>query len=100
MLIAVCYVVLGIAGADIASFVCAVLYLLAAILLFMAAKDAEKAGGAWLITLVDLIFSIADLGFGIAGDADGITFMACGVAIVLNLIAFIAANNVKKQGKQ
>ena len=63
------------------------------------AKDAKKAGGAWLITLVDLILSIAELGLGLSGGADGSLFIGCGIAIVLNLIAFIAANNVKKQGK-
>ena len=99
LLIAVLYAVLGIIGEDIPSFVSAVLYLLAAILLFMAAKDAAKAGGAWLITLVDLVISIADLVFALIGDGDAGVFIASIVAIVLNLIAFIAANNVKKQGR-
>lgn len=67
VLIAAYYVYLGIAGETITSFVSAALYLVAAVLLFVAAKDATKAGG---------------------------------IAIVLNLIAFIAANNVKRQGKQ
>ena len=100
LLIAVYYAYLGIAGESAASFVSAALYLLAGILLLAAAKDAKKAGGAWLITLVDLILSIAELGLGLSGGADGSLFIGCGIAIVLNLIAFIAANNVKRQGKQ
>ena len=99
LLIAAFYVYLGIAGESVPSFVSAALYLLAGILLLAAAKDAKQAGGAWLITLVDLILSIAELGFGISGGAEGSFFIACGAAIVLNLIAFIAANNVKKQAK-
>mgnify|MGYP006988826398 CR=1 FL=1 len=97
LLIAVYYAYLGIAGDSPAAFVSAALYLVACFLLLAAAKDAKKAGGAWLITLVDLILSIAELGFAVSGDGDGSVFIACIVAIVLNLIAFIAANNVKKQ---
>ena len=100
LLIGVYYVVLGISGEYAAAFVSAALYLLAGFLLLAAAKDATKAGGAWLITLVDLILSIADLGFALGGGADEIVFISACVAIVLNLIAFIAANNVKRQGKQ
>lgn len=100
LLIAAYYVFLGIMGENVAAFVSAALYLLAAILLFMAAKDATKAGGAWLITLVDLILSIVEGVFAMSGGADGSFFIGCGIAIVLNLIAFIAANNVKRQGKQ
>ena len=100
VLIAAYYVYLGIAGETITSFVSAALYLVAAFLLFVAAKDATKAGGAWLITIVDLVLSIAELGLALIGGADASVFIACGVAIVLNLIAFIAANNVKRQGKQ
>ena len=71
LLIAVYYAYLGIAGESAASlFVSAALYLLAGILLLAAAKDAKKAGGAWLITLVDLILSIAELGLGLSGGVD------------------------------
>ena len=99
LLIAIYYAYLGIAGGNAAAFVSAALYLVACYLLLAAAKDARKAGGAWLITLVDLILSIAEIGFAMSGGADGSAFAAGGVAVVLNLIAFIAANNVKKQGK-
>ena len=98
LLVAAYYAYLGIVGGSAASFVSAALYLLAGILLLAAAKDAKKAGGAWLITLVDLILSIAEFGFALSGGADGSVFIGCIVAIVLNLIAFIAANNVRKQG--
>lgn len=100
LLLAVYYAFLGIAGENAVPFVSAALSLLACILLFAAAKDAKKAGGAWLIILVDLILSIAELGFSLSGGADGITFIGCIVAIILNFVAFIAANNVKRQGKQ
>lgn len=99
LLIAVYYAVMGLMGGSIPSLISAVLYLLAGILLLAAAKDAKKAGGAWLITLVDLILSVAEFGFALSGGADAATFLGCIVAIILNLIAFIAANNVKKQGK-
>ena len=100
LLIAAYYVFLGITGDSIASFISAVLYLLAGILLLAAAKDATKANGAWLITLVDLILSIVELVMALGGDADGSFFVGCVVAVVLNLVAFIAANNVKRQGKR
>lgn len=100
LLIAVFYVILGISGGYPSAFVSAALYLLAGFLLFVAAKDATKAGGAWLITLIDLILSIFELVFAVTGGGDAGIFIGCGVAIVLNLIAFIAANNVKRQGKQ
>ena len=100
VLIAAYYVYLGITGETITSFVSAALYLVAAFLLFVAAKDATKAGGAWLITLVDLVLSLVELVFALTGGADGPVFVGGGIAIVLNLIAFIAANNVKRQGKQ
>lgn len=100
VLIAAYYVYLGIASGNVAAFVSVALYLLAAFLLFAAAKDATKAKGAWLITLVDLVLSILELVFAISGDGDVSVFAAGGIAVVLNLIAFIAANNVKRQGKQ
>ena len=100
LLIAAFYVYFGMAGESVAEFVSAALYLLAAILLFIAAKDATKAGGAWLITLVDLILSLVELLFALNGESDAIVFIGGGIAIVLNLIAFIAANIVKRQGKQ
>ena len=59
-----------------------------------------KAGGAWIILLVDVILSVLELVFALNGGADGTMIVSVGIAIVLNLIAFIAANNVKKQGKR
>ena len=72
---------------------------LAAILLLMAAKDATKVGGAWIILLVDLILSVAWLVLALSSGADGTSIAGNGVAIVINLIGFIAANNVKKQAR-
>ncbi len=73
--------------------------LLSAVLLLEAAKDAGKATGAWLILLVDLVLSVLELVFALQ-DGSGEIALGAGVAIVLNLIAFIAANNVKKQAKR
>lgn len=100
LLIAVYYVFLGITDGNVAAFGSAALYLVAAFLLFAAAKDATKAGGAWLITLVDLVLSIVELVLAVSGGADEIALVGGSIATVLNLIAFIAANNVKRQGKR
>ena len=77
-----------------------VVSLLAAYLLLAAAKDASRIGGAWIFVLVSLILSIAELGFAVSGGGDAAALIAPIIAIVLNLIAFIAANNVKKQYKR
>lgn len=74
--------------------------LLTAILLLQAAKDASKVTGAWLFVLVALILSVAELVLALNGGADKVTIIGAVVAIILNLIAFIAANNVKKQAKK
>ena len=100
LLIAVYYVFIGIAGANASALVSAATGLLTTILLFTAAKDATKAGGAWLIILVDLVLSIVELVFALSGGAEESVFIGIGVAILLNVIAFIAVNNVKRQGKQ
>ena len=84
-------------GAAAVSWTSVVVSLLAAYLLLAAAKDASKIGGAWIWVLVSLILSIADLGFAISGGGDAAVLIAPIIALVLNLIAFIAANNVKKQ---
>lgn len=73
--------------------------LMAGIFLLEAARDARKVTGAWLILLVDLVLSVLELVFALQGGS-GETVIGAGVAIVLNLIAFLAANNVKKQAKR
>lgn len=80
----------------------AIVSLLTVYLLFAAAKDASKISGAWIILLVILILSVLNLVLalfsGFAGD--GKTAVAAyGIVIALNLAAFLAANNVKKQAK-
>ena len=100
VLIAIYYAYLGIMGDNVSAFVSVALYLLTAILMFVAAKDATKAGGAFLITLVSLVLSIIELLFALSGGGDTNTFIAGVVAIILNLIAFIAAGNVRRQGRR
>ena len=73
--------------------------LLSGVLLAEAAKDARKVTGAWLILLVDLLLSVLELLFALNGGSAE-TALGAGIAIVLNLIAFIAANNVKKQTRR
>ena len=52
--------------------------------------------GAWLLVLVSLVLSAAEIIFALNGSGDLISSI---ISTVLNLIAFVAANNVKKQGK-
>ena len=73
--------------------------LLTAYLLFAAAKDAKKIGGAWGVVLVALIVSVLNLVLAISAGSSEMIGVA-GLAVVMNLIVFIAANNVKKQVKK
>lgn len=77
-----------------------VVSLLSAYLLLAAAKDASKIMGAWWITLLDLILSVFEVMFAFNGGADGQVVVGTVLGVVLNLIVFLAANNVKKQAKQ
>ena len=70
--------------------------LITGLALLQAAKDASKIMGAWLLVLVSLVLSAAEILFALNGSGDLISSI---IATVLNLIAFVAANNVKKQGK-
>ena len=71
---------------------------ISAYLLLVAAKDASKISDAWWILLVDLILSVAEVFFALGGGTSVI--VSAGIAVVLNLIVFIAANNVKRQAKR
>ena len=100
LLLAIGGAVFAITGGEPISWLSVVASLLAAYLLLAAAKDARKAGGAWTITLLELILSILSMVLSFAGGgADGTVIVGSVIAILVNLIAFIAANNVKKQGK-
>ena len=100
LLMAIGNAVVAITGDAPTYWVSAVASLLAAYLLFAAAKDARKAGGAWAITLLELILSILSTVFLFSeGGAEGTMIIGSAISILVNLIAFIAANNVKKQGK-
>ena len=70
--------------------------LITGLALLQAAKDASKIMGAWLLVLVSLVLSAAEILFALNGSGDLVSSI---IATVLNLIAFVAANNVKKQGK-
>lgn len=96
---AVVNVVTAVQGGGISSWVSAVVSLLTAYLLFAAAKDAKKIGGAWVVVLLGLILSVLDLVLAISGGGGEMIGVA-GLGVVLNFIVFIAADNVKKQAKK
>ena len=74
--------------------------LLAGYLLLTAAKNPEKIMPAWIITLASLILSLLGLILVLTSGGDVGTIVGEAIALVLNLVAFIAANNVKKQVKK
>ena len=90
----------AIAGGTAMPWLSVVVSLLSAHLLLAAAKDASKVGGAWVILLLNLVLSVAELAFAVSGGADGATLLGAIISIIINLIGFIAANNVKKQRKK
>ena len=96
LICAVINIVSAIQGAGAVMWGETVVSLLSAYLLFAAAKDTGKIMGAWIITLVSLILSVLSLILAISGG-EGVMMVGTVIALVLNLIAFIAANNVKKQ---
>ena len=69
-----------------------------AVALINAAKDPSKIMPAWVITLVNLVFSVLVMAGGYF-IRDQI-LVSVGIALVLNLIVFLAANGVKKQSKR
>ncbi len=89
------------------------LALLTAYLLYAAAKDASRIMGAWILLLVNLILNslnllLAAAGLGAAASAgldSSVVKAGTGMVILsilvlaLTIVAFLAANDVKKQGK-
>ena len=81
---------------------------LSGVLYLIAAGDASKYLGAWLVSLIDVVLNVAALALVAAGVGSGLItgvvkmqdFWAALIALALNIIAFIAANNVKKQAKK
>ena len=73
-----------------------------AIALLNASKDASKIMPAWIIALVNLIFSVLVLagGYFIREQIGTQNLVSVGIALVLNLIVFLAANGVKKQARR
>lgn len=69
--------------------------LLSAFILLAAVKNLKMIRAAWFIIMLDVVFCAAELYIVRNGSTAGI-ITAVG-AIVLNIIAFIAANNIKKQ---
>ena len=101
LLMAVFAVVNIVQGGGALSWVSVLISLLAAYLLFAAAKDASKIMGAWLIVLVDLVLSVLTLILALNAAEDKVVrIVGSLIAIVLNLIVFIAANNVKRQANK
>jgi len=99
LLSAILNVVTAIQSGGISPWASAVVSLLTAYLLFAAAKDASKIGGAWIVVLVGLILSALEFVLALNGGSKDM-LAAAGISVVLNLIVFIAANNVKKQAKK
>lgn len=99
LLSAVVNVITAIQGDSVSSWLSAAVSLLTAYLLFAAAKDAKKIGGAWVVVLLALILSALNLVLAISAGSSEMTGVA-GLSVVMNLIVFIAANNVKKQAKK
>ena len=77
------------------------LNVITAIALLNASKDASKIMPAWVITLVNLIFSVLALagGYFIRDQIGSQNMVSLVISLALNLIVFLAANGVKKQAK-
>lgn len=84
-------------GGSASSWVSVATSAVTAYFLLAAAKDASKIRPAWLLALVALILSVLGTVLVFTGGGNTAELIASGVAVVLNLIVFVAANNVKKQ---
>lgn len=91
------YVIEIVQGGSASSWVSVATSAVTAYFLLAAAKDASKIRPAWLLTLVALILSVLGTVLVFTAGGDTTALIASGVSIVLNLIVFVAANNVKKQ---
>ena len=83
-------------GEQTASWSGAVIAFLAGIYLLQASKDASKIRPAWIISLIWLIYTALMFVLSIAAGL-GAYVLIMGTSLVLNVIVFAAANNVKKQ---
>ena len=81
------------------SWITAIAAFLCGCLLLMAAVNPRMINGAWIITLVNLVLSILGAVLVFTGDKGTVELVSNIIAVVLNLIVFIAANNVKSQVK-
>ena len=86
----------GFLGGGLTSWTGLVTSLLSAYLLLAAAEDPQKIFGAWLITLVDLVLSVAGGAMKIVGGADLTTIIGTAIAVIINFVVFNAANSIKK----
>ena len=73
----------------------AIVSALTAYLLLTAAKDATKIKPAWSILLLAVVLSAAEVFFSLNDGASAI--IGAVIPLALNCVAFIAANNIKKQ---
>ena len=83
-------------GEQTASWSGAIIAFLAGIYLLQASKDASKIRPAWIISLIWLIYTALMFVLSIAVGL-GAYVLIMGTSLVLNVIVFAAANNVKKQ---
>ena len=82
---------------DTAAWVGAVIAVVTACLVLAAARDASWIRPAWMITLVFLALSILEAIMAVTVGGDTTELYSAAIWAALNLIVFVAANNVKKQ---
>ena len=84
-------------GEQTASWSGAIIAFLAGIYLLQASKDASKIRPAWIISLIWLIYTALMFVLSVFADLGSMYVLTMGISLVLNVIVFAAANNVKKQ---
>lgn len=100
LLLAVVGAIMAMKSGGAAAWLSVAVSAIAAVLLLIAAADASKIMGAWFFVLISLVLSALDLVLAIVGSKGTLVIVSTVIAVVLNLIVFIAANNVKRQAKK
>ena len=91
------YVIEIVQGGSASSWVSVATSAVTAYFLLAAAKDASWIRPAWMITLVFLALSILEAIMAVTVSGDTTELYSAAIWAALNLIVFVAANNVKKQ---
>ena len=74
----------------------AVFDLLEGIFSLRAAKDATKAQPLWVISIIGIVFSVISLIMSFGSGTQEVLSSVC--SLILSVIIFFLANNIKKQG--